>query len=84
MRYFAADREWQVMMKMQKGSFTIEASIYVPMLLWLLLLTMQSAISFYQQSVHREVYAGLEDMQVISEFYTYQIIKEIGEVWVDD
>ena len=84
MRYFAADREWQVMMKMQKGSFTIEASIYVPMILWLLLLTMQSAISFYQQSVHREVYAGLEDMQVISEFYTYQIIKEIGEVWVDD
>lgn len=84
MRYFAADREWQVMMKMQKGSFTIEASIYVPMILWILLLTMQSAISFYQQSVHREVYAGLEDMQVISEFYTYQIIKEIGEVWVDD
>ena len=69
---------------MQKGSFTIEASIYVPMILWLLLLTMQSAISFYQQSVEREVYVGLEDMQVISEFYTYQIIKEIGEVWMDD
>ena len=29
-------------------------------------------------------YAGLENMQVISEFYTYQIIKEIGEVWMDD
>ena len=69
---------------MQKGSFTIEASIYIPMILMFLLFTLRSAVSFYQESVHREVYDGLENMQVITEFYTYQIISEIGEIWTDD
>ena len=69
---------------MQKGSFTIEASIYVPMILLLLLFTLRSAVSFYQESMHREIYVSLKERNVIQEFYTYQIIDEIGEMWTDD
>ncbi len=68
----------------QKGSITIEATMYIPMAMFLVLITIRGGIDFYQQSVQREVYSGITTMDVVSEFYTYQMIKEVGEEWTDD
>lgn len=73
-----------MMRMMQKGSYTIEAAVYVPMMMFLVLVTLRGGISFYQESRDREIYQGLIKMDVVSEFYTYQMIKEVGEEWTDD
>lgn len=69
---------------MQKGSFTIEASVYVSMIMLIISITVRSGISFYQESVNREEYAGLKQINMVSEFYIYKMIEEIGEEWVND
>lgn len=69
---------------MQKGSFTVEAAVYVPMMMFLVLITLRGGIAFFQESVNKDVYQGLTAMDTVSEFYTYQMIKEVGEEWIDD
>lgn len=79
------DRKWWSMNRiMQKGSFTIEAAVYVPMMMFLVLITLRGGIAFFQESMNRDVYQGLTTMDAVSEFYTYQMIKEVGEEWIDD
>ena len=70
--------------QMQKGSFTIEASVYVSMIMMIMMITIRSGIAFYQESVNREEYGGLKRINVVSEFYIYKMIEEIGEEWEDD
>lgn len=65
--------------KSQKGSYTIEAAVYVPMIMFLILVTIRGGISFYRESKNREVYEGLITMDAVSEFYTYQMIQDMGE-----
>lgn len=63
---------------MQKGSFTIEAAIYVPMMLFLILVTLRGGISFYKESKEMQIDEGFTTLDIVSEFYTYQMLKEIG------
>lgn len=68
----------------QSGSYTIEAAVYVPMMIFLILITLRSGISFYEESKNQKIYEGIQKMDTISEFYRYQMIKETGEEWGDD
>ena len=68
----------------QKAGYTIEAAIYIPIILCLLFQTLGIAIEFWQNSRSREVYRGLQNINAVKEFYTYQILDEIGEEIKDD
>lgn len=67
---------------MQKGSYTIEAAVYIPMMMFLILITLRGGISFYQESKETAIEIG--NIDIVKEFYTYQMIKEAGEEWMDD
>ena len=70
--------------KRQKGSYTIEAVIYIPMIVFMLYQSVGIAIDFWQQSRTREVYEGLQTLDIVKEFYGYQILNEIGKEIEDD
>lgn len=66
------------------GSFTIEATILVPLLLFMMMTTLRIGIAFFQESATRDVYPELEKLDIVAEFYNYQIIGEIGKEIFDD
>ena len=71
-------------MKRHKGSFTVEASIYVPMVIFLVMNVLSSGIYFFQESKNREKNIAIEELDIVREFYNYQILGEIGEeIWDD-
>lgn len=72
------------MSKKYKGSYTIEAAIYIPIVLFVLFQSLEIAIDFWQQSRDREIYQKLQDLDVVEEFYGYQILEELGKEIVDD
>jgi hypothetical protein len=69
---------------MHKGSYTIEATILMPIMLGLVTFVICTAIDFVQESTGREVYPKMQVMNSVQEFYTYQILGEIGEEIFDD
>ncbi len=67
-----------------KGSYTVEAAIYIPMILFLLFISLDLAIDFWQESKEREVCEELQKLDIVSEFYGYQIIDEARKEIIDD
>lgn len=67
-----------------KGSYTIEAAIYIPMILFLMFQTLEIAIDYWQESKEREVCESLQELDSVKEFYGYQIIDEVRKEIVDD
>ena len=67
-----------------KGSYTIEAAIYIPILLFLFFQSLELSIDFWMQSKEREVLSELTEIDIVKEFYTYQIIEEIEKEFLDD
>lgn len=65
--------------KMQKGSFTVEASILMPFIMLLMVNVLQIGIVFYQESVNRTINEKLANMNAVSTFYQLQILKEVEE-----
>ena len=61
-----------------KASFTIEAAIYIPIVLFVLFQSINIGIWFFQWSKERERNICLQEINVIEEFYSYQIL---GEMW---
>lgn len=68
----------------QKGSFTIEAAVLIPFVLFLMMTVMECGIYFYQQSAQRQMIEVLQKWDAVSRFYEMQLIKEIGEEIKDD
>lgn len=66
------------------GSFTVEAAIVIPLLIFTIMTALQMGIRFFQESATREVYPELEKLDIVEEFYYYQIIEEVGEDIFDD
>ena len=66
-------------MKHRKGSFTIEATIMIPFILFLLLHFLEIGIQLYQKSSNRDYSDDLRAMDTVSKFYILQNIGEIGE-----
>ena len=64
---------------MHRGSFTIEASIYVPVLLMLVMTVLSAGIHFFQESKVREDELEARELDIVQKFYTYEILGEIGE-----
>lgn len=69
---------------MQKGSYTIEASIWISSILFMMMGVLELGIDFYQRSKEREPSAYLQELDIVEEFYNYQVLKEVGEEWLDD
>lgn len=67
-----------------KGSFTVEAAIWMPVMVLLITGSMKLGIDFFQNSKTRESYSGLIELDIVQEFYNYQILGEIGEAIFDD
>ena len=67
-----------------KGSFTVEAAIYIPMILFLLFQSLDLAIDFWQESKQREVCEKLQTLDIVNEFYRYQILDEARKEIRDD
>ena len=71
-------------MRMHRGSFTVEASIYIPMFLFLIMNVLSLGIRFFQESRTREENSAIRELDIVQEFYNYQILGEIGEeIWND-
>ena len=67
-----------------KGSYTVEAAIYIPMILLLLFQSLDLAIDFWQESKQREVCEKLQTLDIVNEFYGYQILDEARKEIRDD
>ena len=65
----------------QKGSFTIEAVIWIPLVLCMMLSVLREGIQFYGESVEREFSEEVETWDGVSRFYELWMIKELGEEW---
>lgn len=68
----------------QTGSFTIEAAIWIPIIFFFIIGTMKIGIVFFQNSIEKEISARIVQLDVVQEFYNYQIVEEIGEEVLDD
>ena len=71
-------------MKMQKGSFTIEAIIWIPLILCIMVGVLQEGISFYEECVKAEISEDVKEWDAVSKFYQLWIIKEVGESLNDE
>lgn len=65
----------------QKGSFTIEAVIWIPLVLCMMLSVLQEGIQFYRESEQREFLEEVTTWDGVSRFYELWMIKELGEEW---
>lgn len=70
--------------KRLRGSYTIEAAIYIPIILFMMCQTLQLALGFWQECKEREINECLQEINIVKEFYNYQILEEIGKEFMDD
>ena len=63
----------------RKGSFTIEASFLIPLILFMILNVLQIGILFLQESIERAPYEKLKDFKAVERFYTIQAWKDFME-----
>ena len=68
----------------QKGSFTIEAVIWIPLVLCMMLSVLQEGIQFYRESEEREFSEEVKTWDGVSRFYELWMIKELGEEWKNE
>ena len=61
-----------------RGSYTIEASLLIPLIMLIAITTLEIAIDFYRDSEEGK-YACEEEMDIVQMFYGYQIFEELGE-----
>ena len=67
-----------------KASYTLEAAIYIPIILFLLFHTLEFAIEQLEMRKERVGDMELYHMDIVGEFYIYQIMEEVGKEIVDD
>lgn len=70
-------------MKMQKASFTIEAVIWIPLILCMMVGVLKEGINFYKVCVESEVSEEVENWDAVARFYDIWAIKELEEKWKD-
>lgn len=66
-------------MKMQKGSFTIEAVIWISFMIYMMIGILQEGIHFYEESAEKEILEEVRDWDGVSRFYELWMLKELGE-----
>ena len=70
--------------QMQKGSFTVEAVIWIPLILCIMLGILQEGIQFYKESAEKEISEDIKEWDGVSAFYEFWKIKELGKEWSDE
>jgi len=63
----------------QKGSFTVEAAILIPLVLFLLMSVVEYGIELYQLSKMRETMEKLENWDAVGCFYEIEMLRGIEE-----
>lgn len=71
-------------MIMCKGSFTIEASVYIPLIIFAMMQVLSIGICCFQDSRCRDMDSEIKGLNIIREFYNYQILEEVGKEVIDD
>ena len=66
-------------MKLQRGSFTIEAVIWISLFVVMQVSVLQQGIYFYKTSRYKEISEENRNWDAVLRFYEVQIIKEIEE-----
>lgn len=67
-----------------KASYTIESAVYIPIIIFLFFQTIDIGIDYWQTSKEREVKSVLLELDIVQEFYGYQILEEVGKELEDD
>lgn len=70
--------------KWKKGSFTIEASIIIPFLLFLMIQILQIGIAFYQQSVTRNIAQEKTEFDAVAVFYQLHMMEKVKGELLDE
>ena len=69
------------MIRRQKASYSVEAAIYIPMVLFVFFHSLEIGIDFWKESKERSVSTYLQELDTVQEFYIYQIMDEaMGEI----
>ena len=62
---------------MLKGSFTVEASVLVPIFIFMYILMINTGIHYYVEIREQKEQEAQEDVWVVEEFYKYQLLKGV-------
>lgn len=65
-----------------KGSYTLEASIWVPTLIFCVTTALRMGIVLYEEIAQAP--KAEYEIDIVQEFYNYQILEEIGEQVTND
>ena len=68
----------------QKGSYTIEAAVWVSLYLFMIAMTLKTGITLFSEIVTTGYHEKLQNMDMVQEFYNYQILEEIIQEVTDD
>lgn len=60
-----------------QASYTIEAAIYIPLILFMQFQTVDLAIDFWKESRQKVYSLEVKELDLVKEFYVYQGIDEI-------
>lgn len=72
-------------MKTCKGSFTIEASFIVPLVLFLMAIAMDTAIILFEETKAQALeYIDEEQIDIVNTLYHIENLETIFSKWTDD
>jgi hypothetical protein len=63
----------------RKGSYTVEASILVPLLMFTMALAMKMALCLYDELKEQQESQLVESLWAVEDFYTNERIKEVSD-----
>jgi hypothetical protein len=61
----------------RKGSYTVEASILVPVLLFTMALAMKMALGLYHELREQQESQLVESLWAVEDFYKNELVKEV-------
>ena len=62
-----------------RASYTVEASILIPLFLMMMAVAMETGISLYQETVQEAEQEGLADVWAVEDFYRFSAVKGLSE-----
>lgn len=71
-------------MKGFHGSYTVEAALYMPLIMSVLFIPLLFAMDTWREGTKREIAYEIQALDVVKEFYGYQVLGEIREETKDD
>ncbi len=60
-----------------RGSYTVEAALIVPILIWTMMAAMCTGIELLKEVRAEHEEKQIEDLWAVDSFYKYQVLKEV-------